>query len=325
MNYRQLLKRNLRNTASSFLYNSGLLAHKTHVDWNQTKRIVCHEGEMEILHVCSNNLYHVTTGEVEGYFRPVLRHTDLNTCVRKAIENYFTIMYTDQKLEWEQVSKILDDKENFRKLLRLGNYSDPNSAARQFYLTKDTMVVGIETPATLVKGSEEWKAFILNIDHFLKYVMNTISHHRRNKRGGQWEFSNANRQMATEAMAQLLGVGYMVPHSEFVTVVTPEGEEMRGTLMEPAPGEGTEAITAIRSKAVCSPALQRELMKLNVLDAITFERDHRPGNYNIVLDAEGRVCGLSVFDNDAEMTFAPMPVSIHTCSGSSKIAVGGVF
>lgn len=324
-NYKSLIKRGARKVFDTALYGSGALSHKTKVDWEQTKHIVCKTGEMEVLHQCSNNLYRIKTKDAEGYFRPVLRHTDLNSCVRKAVEDYFTVMYPEQTVEWEQVKKTLSDKSSFRKLLHVGNYSDPYSAARKFYLTKDTTVVGIETPLSLQQGSEEWKTFIWNIDHFLKYVMNTIGHHHRNRRGGEWEFSNANRQMATEAMAELVGLGYMFPHSEFVVVTTPEGEQMRGTLMENAGGVSTEGISAERSHSVCSPSLQRELIKLSVLDTITFERDHRPGNYNMILDDNDRVSGLSVFDNDAEMTFAPLPASTHSGSGSSKLVVGGGY
>ena len=318
------IKRRVRKAAYAMLYGSGVLAHKTHVNWSKVQHITCQEGELKVLHQCSNNLYRVKTVEAEGYFRPVLPHTDLDTCVRKAVKDYFIVMYPEQSVEWVQLKKTLASKEAFRRLLHVGNYSDPYSAARKFYLTKDTSVVGIETPSALVRGTEEWKAFIWNIDHFLKYVMNTIGHHRRNRKGGKWEFSNANRQMATEAMARLVGLGYMFPHSEFVMVTTPSGESMRGTLMANAEGELTEGITAERSKTACSPALQRELMKLNVLDTITYERDHRPGNYNIILDGEGKATGLSVFDNDAEMTFAPLPASTHSGSGSSCLVGVGI-
>lgn len=322
-NYKTFLKRGTRKMADAILYGSGALAHQTKVEWEHVRHLTCKAGEMEVLHQCSNNMYRIKTNDAEGFFRPVQRHVDLDECVSNAIRDYFTEMYPMQKTEWEQVRKTLSDRKNFQKLLQVGNYSDPFSAARKFYLTKNTTVVGIETPSSLVRGSEAWKAFILNIDHFLKYVMNTIGHHRRNKRGGEWEFSNANRQMATEAMARLVGLDYMIPHSEFVVIDTPNGAQMRGTLMANAAGESTEGISAERSRAVCSPALQRELTKLNVLDTITYERDHRPGNYSMVLDVNGKVIGLSVFDNDAEMTFAPMPAITHSGSGSSKLIIGG--
>lgn len=316
------LKNSARKTAYAALYHSGVLAHKTKVDWAKARYISCKDDEVKPLYTCSNTLYYIKTSGMEGYFRPILSHTSKEQCVRDAVVEYFTKVHPDQTLEKESLNKTLSDKGSFTKLLAIGNYSDPYSRARKFYLTKDTIVVGIETPVSLIRGTEEWKTFIWNIDHFLKYVMNAIARHQRNLCGGEWEFSNANRQMATEAVAKLLGLDYMIPHSEFA-VLSYQGKELRGTLMEVAKGESTEEIPLERSQAVASPALQRELTCLNVLDAITFERDHRPGNYNILLDEAGKVSALSVFDNDAAMTFAPFGLSSHSGSGSSKIVTEG--
>ena len=318
------LKNEVRKSAYSALYRSGVLAHKTSVEWENVLHLECDEGEVKALYNCSNTLYHIKSPMVEGYFRPILQHEPLKKCVRTAIDEYFEKVHPEQLLEKEALGKTLEDKAAFRKLMDVGSYSDPYSRARKFYLTKDTTIVGIETPQFLQKGSDEWKDYIWNIDHFLKYVMNAMARHQRNQCGGRWEFSNANRQMATEAMAVLLGLDDMIPHSEFA-VLTYQGEKMRGTLMAVARGVSTEGIIEEQSQRMASPALQRELTSLNVLDAITFERDHRPGNYNVVLDDDGQVAGLSVFDNDAAMTFAPIPVVTRSGSGSCVVSRGGVI
>lgn len=315
------LKNSFRKTAYAALYRSGILAHKTKVDWEHVRHINCSDTEVDALYTCSNTLYHIHTSVFEGYFRPILKHTNVKQSVQNAVKDYFEKVHPEQVLEKACLDKSLSDKESFSKLMDVGNYSDPYSRARKFYLTKDTTVVGIETPSVFEKGTEDWKTFIWNIDYFLKYVMNDIARHQRNQFGGEWEFSNANRQMATEAVAKLLGLDYMIPHSEFA-VLSYQGKELRGTLMEVAKGESTSDIKMERSRAVASPSLQRELTSLNVLDAITFERDHRPGHYNILLDDNGKVSGVAVFDNDAAMTFAPFGLSSHSGSRSSKITIG---
>lgn len=312
------LKNRARKMAYAAIFRSGILAHKTVVDWDKVNHIACADDEIKVLYMCSNTLYHVRTSDVEGYFRPILRHVNLKQCVREAVIEYFEIVHPEQILEKACLYSTLSNRLRFRTLMNIGSYSDPYSRARKFYLTKDTTVVGIDMPSILGKGTEEWKSFIWNIDHFLKYIMNTIARHQRNQCGGEWELSNANRQMATEAIAKLLGLDYMIPHSEFAVLVY-QGRELRGTLMDVAGGESTEGIKMQQSRAVASPALQRELTSLNVLDAITYERDHRPGNYHMLLDTNGKVSGLEVFDNDAAMTFAPLGLSTHSGSGSSKI------
>ena len=306
------------------IFRSGILAHKTKVNWDKVLRIKCAEEDVKTLYGCSNTLYYIKTNTIEGYFRPILKHDPIQLCVRKAIVEYFENVHPELAFEKESVQKALSEKETFKKLLDIGSYSDPYSRARKFYLTKDTTVVGIEIPQSFITGSEEWKSFVWNIDHFLKYVMNAMARNQRNQCGGRWEFSNANRQMATEAVATLLGLGRMIPHSEFAVLFF-RGKEMKGVLMSVAEGISTEGITEEQSSHMASPELQRELTSLNVLDTITFERDHRPGNYNVVLDARGKVKRLSVFDNDAAMTFAPFPAIVHSGGGSSGIIKGGVF
>lgn len=317
-NYFRIVTYRARKLAYSALFHSGILAHKTRVDWEETCHISCYEDEVSPLFNCSNNLYYIKTSQVEGFFRPVLPHLSISKCVRQAVEEYYTNIHPEQTFEKDILEKTLADKRMFKKLLCCGNYSEPYSRARKFFLSNDTTIIGIMPPPSLQNGTEEWKSYIKNIRSVLKYVINAINRHQRNIRGGRWEFSNANRQMATEAMAALLGLDYMIPHSKFVVITLPE-YSMHGTLMCVAKGESTEGIKYERSRAVASPILQRELINLNILDAITYERDHRPGNYNMVLDNNGKVCEISVFDNDAAMTFAPFSLSSHSGSGCSNI------
>ena len=107
---------------------------------------------------CSNTLYLVKTPTVEGYFRPILSHLPLKECVTTLIGEYFEKVHPEQTLEREVLKKTLADKTAFRKLMDVGSYSNLYSRARKYYLTKDITVVGIETPQSLQKGSEEWKA-----------------------------------------------------------------------------------------------------------------------------------------------------------------------
>ena len=76
--------------------------------------------------------------------------------------------------------------------------------------------------------------------------------------GGGLEFSAANRQMSTEAIARLLGLEYMIPHSEFA-IIRYNNQELRGTLMCIAEGVSTNRISSKRANDVVSPALQRDL------------------------------------------------------------------
>lgn len=317
-----MAKHLVRDAAYGFLYGSGMLAHKTRIDWNRMPHLVCGDNEMKIIFTGSSALYRIITKDVNGYFRIVKPHLSRKACIRQAVEEYYTVYFPEQKDEYESVKKAIEKRTTFKKFAAMGNIDDPYSRSRRFYLTKDTRYVGIETPQHLVEGSKEWKAYMINIRELLRYVRIAIARHKRNRWNGGFEYDGVNRQMATEAVAGLLGLERMVPHSFFLTV-SYHDKELRGTLMSVAEGEKTDRISESRALEVASPALQRELNSLNVLDTITYERDHRPGNYNMILNEDGKVERLSVFDNDAAMTFAPFAATTHSGSGCSCVIGSG--
>ena len=318
------LKHSILGFGYRCLYNSGVLSHKTKVNWEEARRVSLLKNEIHPVFVGSSSLYYVETPSLKGFFRPILPHFSYSQCVKEAVKEYYTEVHPEQELEFEVVKQAIDDKKTFRMFMDMGSFNDPYSRSRKFYLTKDTTVVGIKTPTKLIKETEEWKQFIRNIHALLKYVKNAMTRHYRNRGGGYFEFSSVNRVMGTEAVAKLLGIEHLFPHTEFIELHVEE-LQMRGTLMEVAAGETTNRIPKEKSYSVVSPVLQSELTTLNILDAITFERDHRPGNYNIILGSDGKVCKISVFDNDAVMTFAPFPLSTHSGSGSSCVVKNGLI
>lgn len=304
-----------KNAVRSILFKSGLLAKRTNVDWNNALRIICQENEKP-MYVAASNIFYIHTKNIKGYLRAVCRHTSYKKSVLDAIETWYSFIHPEQTVEYAVIKKTLSNRPCRKKFFDMGYFDNPYSRARHFYETKDTTIVGIITPHYLVKGTEEWKVFIRNIHDLLRYVRNVMVRYRRNQGGGQWEFSGVNRQMATEAIAKMIGLDYMIPHSEWA-VVSYQDQVLYGLLMSVAEGENSEGISGENSRAIASPMMQRDLTSLNMLDAITFERDHRPGNYNIVIGDDGRVSRIAVFDNDAEMTFAPFPVYYQSVHGSS--------
>lgn len=316
--YKNRFKKDFSHLGYSILYFSGILSHRTHIEWEKEKHIECQDNEIKPIYVGANTLYFIHTSTLTGYFRPVLRHLSYTKCVFNAVDEYFLNIHPEQKIEYECVKEALSNRKTRRRFFNMGSFNDPYSLARRFYLTKETIYVGIKTPVDLIRGSEKWKCFIRNIHSLLKYVKNAMNRHRRNCWCGEWEYSGLNRQMATETVATVLGLNYLFPHSELL-VVSFRDITMFGTIMQVSKGNDTSALSVDESRLVASPNLQRDLIALNLMDTITFERDHRPGNYNIILNNSGKVTAISVFDNDAIMTFAPFPAKFQSCAGSSSI------
>lgn len=109
--------------------------------------------------------------------------------------------------------------------------------------------------------------------------------------------------MATKRIADLLGIGYLIPEIELVKLVFPDGNEKIGTLMSAVNGIAPKKMLYAEKQKI-TPKFQRDCNSLNVLDAICHERDHRPGNYFVRLNSNGEVDSLEAFDNDAPMTFS---------------------
>jgi hypothetical protein len=62
--------------------------------------------------------------------------------------------------------------------------------------------------------------------------------------------------------------------------------------------------------------LQRELLCLNLLDAVCYQTDHGPNNYNVFTDNDGKTA-VCAFDNDNPNTFLPnnsVSVSLLGCA-----------
>ena len=99
------------------------------------------------------------------------------------------------------------------------------------------------------------------------------------------------------------GLGDMFPKVKLCKITVDEGREWIGTMMDYA--EGIYPLNLKEGlKDAISTKTQKILVNLHVLDAICFEKDHKPGNYNIVTD-DGFIVNISVFDNDCPWTFFP--------------------
>lgn len=79
-------------------------------------------------------------------------------------------------------------------------------------------------------------------------------------------------------------------------------------------------------REVFTPQHAQDLTTLNLIDAICYEKDHRPGNYHIVLDAQDKAVSICSFDNDSPWSFAPFGgADFKPYDGASVIIKGGLF
>ncbi len=157
--------------------------------------------------------------------------------------------------------------------------------------------------------------------YFLWYVRSVALGYRLRKiaRGKKYSYFSAVRSAASTVAAKALGLGPMLTAAEFCRIETDEGEILFGVLSNAA--EGTRMADTC---AEATGALQKELTALNVLDAICFQTDHGPNNYNVYKqDGQWAVCA---FDNDNPNTFLPISTVKNSLSGcSSLVDAKGLF
>ena len=126
------------------------------------------------------------------------------------------------------------------------------------------------------------------------------------------------RGLATVKAGALLGIESIYPKN---TVVRLTGLGL-GVLQEKALGETIMAYTREQRLGMLTADFQRMLNDFNLADAVCHEADHSPNNYNVVIDGNGKLEGISCFDNNGRGTFAcRSDVSFLTYKGVSPFVL----
>lgn len=138
-------------------------------------------------------------------------------------------------------------------------------------------------------------------------------------RGKRYSFFSAVKAMASQVVAQELGMEEKIPASKWCRISTDGGRTYFGVLSASAPGCRMADLHAAQQ---CAPldagSLQRELLDLNLLDAVCCQMDHGPNNYSVVVGPSGR-CRVCAFDNDHPQTFFPWMTAAGKLAGCAPL------
>lgn len=156
-----------------------------------------------------------------------------------------------------------------------------------------------------------------------QFVAKELDYWKMHNRKCDFQMFNANRLLAETKMAELLGLEDLLTKVEFVNLRIEGLPDMLGTMMSNADGVDVREIKDCYKTAI-TPQLARALNNLNILDVICYEQDHRPGNYKVVLNSEGKAVSIQSFDNDSPWAFSPFgKVNFHTYERASYIINNG--
>ena len=132
-------------------------------------------------------------------------------------------------------------------------------------------------------------------------------------RGKQYSYFSAAKSIASKMIAKEMGLSELITTAELCRIELENGESLFGVLSDAAGGERMSD-----SFPQVSGSLQRELINLNVLDAVCYQLDHGPNNYNVSVNSDGeyRICA---FDNDNPRTFFPIPSISGRLAGCASL------
>lgn len=300
-------KSTLRQELLYFLCQIRLLAKKT--KWREGDFLVF---QYDTLHQIDKrnstcNIYVLETDRKKYYFR---------VCHRSFRSNGFFLSYLESTIDNDSVgfrnyvNKVFCKFKNRWLFLHMGQLNDKNSRIYKYYDTDNSSLIGLPDPIGL------YTDYIRN---FVTFSWSEVLGYRLNKGGGEWQLFGFNRAASEKIVAKYLGLDELIC-SVNLAQITLNSNVIWGSVMEEAKGVNPNDMNSSQLVNCVSPELLNVLTSLNILDVLCNEKDHRPGNYNILIDENGKGISIIAFDNDSPYSFFPS-TNIHMRSyfGSSNI------
>lgn len=282
---------------------------------DEIKCIKCSSKDISLLTQTSNNVMEIMTESGMIYFRECKLHKELYQYIMDEIDFYYSHICFENPEAVNFLKKMLANSKNLRKFANMGMTNDKSSGAYKFCMGKGGAFIGLKNvPA----GLEE------NLKDFVQYIWGDLFAYKLNSgiKLGQYQIYNAVRCIGTYRMAKLLGLESLIPETEYAIVCVDNSKKLFGTVMKQASGVGADKIAQAEKEKIITPSLQRMLNNLNILDVICLEKDHRPSNYNIVID-KNKAHSVVAFDNDSPNSFGLGGINFATYAGCSPWIVEG--
>lgn len=275
----------------------------------------------------SNNIIKFQYKGETLYFKECRRHAKPVEYVIAFIREYF-----DRVCQYKEADKIknfiindLKEKKNFKKFFRLCQYCTENYKVITQYDGWDVSILGMPTLYELyISRNSGICEFMSNyFPQFIEYARNEIDAYRKNFyiSNNSFQIYRASLAIATWKLSGLLGIEDIIAPIWCAKLIIDDNVEKYGTVTAEAKGRCSLEVD-ISEKRKVSPEFQKKLITLNVFDALCFQRDHKQENYYVVYNGKMEAEGVCAFDNDAPMTFFPLPiVTFDTCVKCSPVVV----
>lgn len=289
-----VVKSKLKTKALFAMCRKGILLPETPYDIRHVRKVQCTKNQCKLLSDTSNNIIQIEFDGKLFFFRKCRIHSSKSQYVQELIEEFFSNggnPCAKELIEWS-----LKSRKNLRRFFNMGVTNDRYSNVSVYYRTGNSLLLGIDI--------SQDKTVKESVSDFIQYAWGEIYSYNLNRgtHKNEPQLFNANRALATYAVSKVIGLDRLIPETELISLEM-DGNRFIGTLMANAPGKLLKWETPEKRKTMVSGALQRALNDLNLLDVLCYERDHKPSNYHVTIDENGKGNAVCAFDNDAPMTF----------------------
>ena len=300
----------LRLLCVDWLVRSGFLSHKTELDENSISVINMEDVNATMNVSSSNNLIELENRGNILFFRPIRETVPRKHMFQRIVKDYIAI--TGKACVNELLSGI-----NEKKFLKMGVTNDQSSNVFRYFQSHDRALIGVPTSITLTDQE---------LDLFIHYAWSEIQAYKKICGSGKYNTFNYNRSRCQFEIYSLFNEAELICPVSLCKLNFSNGYSMIGSVMSDAGGVNTAKMTVNERKQLLSERLKEKLDILNVLDVLCRETDHRPGNYNVILNDRGEAISIKTFDNDSVLAFFPSLSIKNSRSGvSSLIGRDGCF
>lgn len=278
-----------------FMVDTGILSKRYIINVKNLPKLYCDVTNIEEQTHSTNNMLFVHVKEKKYFFRICKKHGTFSSFVTAFIENF--VQNNSSVLsscEIDILKKSYKSRKHLIKLYYIGVKNNYYSLYRLALRLNSPRLIGLDcvqfTPSLILFAHQIWSE---------------VYSYRLNWFPNRYQVFNLTHSLCEEAVCKLLCPNESLLCSNEVMRLIIGEKTIIGSLQEKAQGVNVDDLSTEEIRTLVSPHLQRVLNILNVLDAICNEKDHRPNNYNIVLDDDGKGRSIQVFDNDSPFAFFP--------------------
>lgn len=259
----------------------------------------------------SNNIVELKSDKEHMYFRKI--HEKLSTwdeLIDRILYDYSCL----RNVDLEQLKLVVVDRKRFYDMGALNNRS---SRLYKSCSSGNHSLIGISPEANNVLGNDE-------LTYFINYAWSEIIGYKHNRAISKHQLLSYSRTRCQENIYKLFGLSSLICESRLVKIC---GRSKHiGLLQFESPGINSIKISSDQLASIITGELILRLDMLNVLDIICCEKDHRPGNYNLVMGGGEKAVSIITFDNDSPLTFLPrFSINDSYVSSSSIIDSNGYY